>query len=150
MVILMIGPGQTATIGDGPMRGVDAEVLTVDPSADLAQVRVRVRVGGHLRSGIAVVSLSGLHPPGQQRPAPVQIRALVRRGRPRQVTPEMAQRMVSMYASGHYTHARIATALGVSKSTVSHYLRNEDAAKPDRDIDSAFGDRSDSPLAASS
>jgi DNA-binding NarL/FixJ family response regulator len=144
MVKLMIGPGESATIGDGPMRGLDAEVLTVDPSADLAQVRVRVRVGGQLRSGVAVVSLSGLHPPGEQRPVTPQIRALVRRGRPRQVTPEMAQRMVSMYASGHYTHARIASALGVSKSTVSHYLRNEVPSASDR------GDHSGSSFAASS
>jgi len=37
----------------------------------------------------------------------------------------MAERMFNMYASGQYTHAAIATALGVSKSTVSHYLRQE-------------------------
>ena len=147
MVKLAIRPGESAVIGDGPMRGFDAEVLTVDPSADLAQVRVRVRVGGHVRSGVAVVSLSGLHPPGDPQPAAPQVRELVRRGRPRQVTPEMAGRMVAMYASGKYTHARIATVLGVSKSTVSHYLRNEVGAFG-RSGDNDGEDDSDSPMAA--
>ncbi len=106
------------------MRGNQAEVLTVDHGANLAQVRVQVRVGGMLRSGIAVVSYSGLHVAGDA-PAPLTQHRPVRRGRPRQVTPEMAERMADMYASGQYTHASIASVLGVSKSTVSHYLRTE-------------------------
>lgn len=122
---LAITPGDTATIGDGPLRGTQAEVLTLDPAADLAQVRVRVRIAGQLRSGVAVVSASLLHRGVTQYRAPSPMRTAVRRGRPRQVTSEMAARMVDMYASGQYTHASIASVLGVSKSTVSHYLRNE-------------------------
>lgn len=121
----MIGPGDFATIGDGPLRGNRAEVLTVDAGANLAQVRVQVRVGGMLRSGVAVVAFSGLHLGGGAPPPTTQLRSPARRGRPRQVTTEMAERMINMYASGKYTHASIAAALGVSKSTVSHYLRTE-------------------------
>jgi DNA-binding CsgD family transcriptional regulator len=124
-VELAIAPGDTATIGDGPLRGVEAEVLTIDAAADLAQVRVRVRVAGALRGGIAVVSASAMyHGTYEYRPA-TPTRTTARRGRPRQVTAEMANRMAQMYASGHYTHASIAAILGVSKSTVSHYLRND-------------------------
>jgi DNA-binding CsgD family transcriptional regulator len=128
-VELAIGPGDTATIGDGPLRGTEAEVLTVDHVTDLAQVRVRVRVAGQTRTGVAVVSASQLHQGTYERHAPIPIRPSVRRGRPRQVTNEMAERMVNMYASGQYTHASIASVLGVSKSTVSHYLRNEPSAQ---------------------
>ena len=120
----MIGPGDVATIGDGPLRGKQAAVLTVDHGANLAQVRVQVRVGGLLRSGIAVVSYSGLHLLGNTPPPATPLRP-ARRGRPRQVTAEMAERMANMYASGQYTDASIASVLGVSKSTVSHYLRTE-------------------------
>jgi len=120
-----LGPGDTATIGDGPLRGTPAEIITVDEAANLAQVRVRVRVGGHLRSGVAVVVYNLLHIPNSVHVPPAPVRQVAPRGRPRQVTPEMAERMFNMYASGQYTHAAIATALGVSKSTVSHYLRQE-------------------------
>jgi DNA-binding CsgD family transcriptional regulator len=125
-----IRPGQTATIGDGPLRGMEAEILTIDPAADLAQVRVRVRVAGRSRSGVAVVSLSGMHIAKPREPMPAPSRIATRRGRPRQVTSEMAQRMSNMYASGQYTHASIASVLGVSKSTVSHYLRTTEHLAP--------------------
>jgi DNA-binding CsgD family transcriptional regulator len=124
-VEVAMGPGETATIGDGPLRGISAEILTVDTAANLAQVRVRVRIGGQLRSGVAVVSLSALHRGTATYHPPAPSRTAARRGRPRQVTSEMATRMARMYASGQYTHASIAAVLGVSKSTVSHYLRHE-------------------------
>jgi DNA-binding CsgD family transcriptional regulator len=124
----VIGPGDIATIGDGPLRGNQAEVLTVDHGANLAQVRVQVRVGGMIRSGVAVVSFSGLHVVGNVPVPPTQLRP-ARRGRPRQVTSDMAERMANMYASGQYTHASIASVLGVSKSTVSHYLRTAESGE---------------------
>jgi len=68
-----------------------------------------------------------LHVPNSVHAPPTPVRPVAPRGRPRQVTREMSERMFNMYASGQYTHAAIATALGVSKSTVSHYLRQAPA-----------------------
>jgi DNA-binding NarL/FixJ family response regulator len=112
--------GDLAEIGDGPAQGLVGEVLAVDDDNHVAQVRIRIaQANGQFVSGVAVVSLTDLHVPGSR----ARYSSRPQRGRPRSITSETAESIVQMYATGEYSHAMIAQALGVSKTSVANYLR---------------------------
>ncbi len=112
--------GDLAEIGEGPARGLVGEVLTVDDSDRLAQVRVRIgEEPGRCRFGVAVVSLANLHVPGSRS----HYTSRPQRGRPRSISAETVEKIARMHETGSYSHAMIAAALGISKTSVANYLR---------------------------
>jgi hypothetical protein len=116
--------GDQVVIGDGPLHGVVGQLLQFDPDADTAQVQVWITRLGAARRGVAVVTLGLLRAESDARVAAPRGSVQPRRGRPRTISDEQRAAMGSMYDSGRYSHAQIATALGVSKSSVTSFLRH--------------------------
>jgi transposase len=112
-------------MGDGPLSGSVGQVLRTDLKANTAQVEVWITKQGRPRRGIAVVTLSLLREaePSTEPPSPPPS---PRRGRPRVISDEKIDEIRTMYETGSYSHSGIAAALGVSKSSVAHYLRRAD------------------------
>jgi hypothetical protein len=116
-------PGEEVMIGDGPLSGSIGQVIRTDPRANTAQIEVSITKQGRPRRGIAVVTLSLLRSPdATDRPVLVEPDP-PRRGRPRVITDQKIEAIRAMYESGSYSHSDIATSLGISKSSVAHYLR---------------------------
>jgi hypothetical protein len=128
--VAILHAGQQVMIGDGPLRGLVGQLLQFDASADTAQVQVWVMRSGRDRRAVAVVTLGLLQLADSVAEVP-RVSAPPRRGRPRSITDEQRESMASMYDSGRYSHAQIAIALGVSKSSVTNFLRHraDDAAQ---------------------
>ena len=121
---LPLHAGDQVMIGDGPLHGVVGQLLQFDPSSDTAQVQVWITQLGQPRRAVAVVTLGLLRAESDAAIEAPRTNVAPRRGRPRSITDEQRVAMSSMYDSGRYSHAQIATALGVSKSSVTNFLRH--------------------------
>ncbi len=109
-------------IGDGPFLGSPARLIRFDTDANTAQVEIWVPVAGQRRRAIAVVTLNLLRALGSDRWTSPDPPVSAPRGRPRLIDDVMLAKMRTMSESGRYTRAEIAQELGVSKSSVAHYL----------------------------
>lgn len=113
-------------IEDGPAQGLVGDVISVDVGVGLAQVRVWVPgPWGQLRPGVAVVGLRHLRRAARDA-SDVVAEPVVRpsRGRPRTISDETVEKIRRLYETGIYSHQEIASSVGVSKSSVTHYLRS--------------------------
>jgi hypothetical protein len=124
-VALPLHVGDQVMIGDGPLHGVVGQLLQFDVGTDTAQVQVWISSFGRERRAVAVVTLGLLRPEADAVvQAPRGGHGPTRRGRPRTITDEQREAMGAMYDSGRYSHSQIAIALGVSKSSVTNFLRH--------------------------
>jgi hypothetical protein len=122
-VLTEFGPGDRVTIGDGPMEDSVGQVLTIDRNGDTAQVHVWIVQGEQSRRALAVVTLSLLRWSDDDLSEAERDGFTRRRGRPRLIDDEQVATMQEMYETGTYSHAQIARAIGVSKSSVAHHLK---------------------------
>jgi hypothetical protein len=115
--------GDRVTIGDGPLEGLIGQLLAIDRPSDTAQVQAWITQRGQPRRAIAVVTLSRLQWADADVSEAERAGFTRRRGRPRVISDEKIETMRAMYDSGLYSHADIAQALRISKSSVAHHLR---------------------------
>jgi hypothetical protein len=115
--------GDRVIVGDGPASGMVGELVSVDFDADLAQVRVMIQVPWGVRPGTAVVTARALRPARPRLDELVEPVAMPRRGRPRVISDETVEKIERLYETGIYSHADIAGIVGVSKSSVTAYLK---------------------------
>ncbi len=118
--------GDRVRIAEGPAQGLIGEVLSTDPVAGSAYVKIRVPalVGDRARTGIAVVSLGKVQRVCDEGIVVLSVDPPRRgRGRPRRISDDQIQRMCELYRTGLYSHADIAYILGVSTSSVTTWLR---------------------------
>ena len=119
----LLAVGDRVVIGDGPATGMTGELLSFDDALDLAQVRVMIPVPWGLRPGTAIVTVQGLRPARTPSFEPMDPEDRPRRGRPRIISDETVGKIEALYATGIYSHADIAGIVGVSKSSVTLYLK---------------------------
>ena len=123
--------GDRVRIAEGPAQGLLGEVLSTDPVAGSAYVKICVPalLGDQARTGIAVVCLSKVERVCDEG---IVVRSVDlpprRRGRPRRISDDHLQHMRHLHRTGLYSHADIAHILGVSKSSVSTWLRKGSAS----------------------
>ncbi len=115
--------GDRVIIGDGPASGMVGELAGVDFDTDFAQVRVMIPVPWGLRPGTAVVTAGALRPARPRLDELIEPVAMPRRGRPRVISEETVEKIERLYETGIYSHADIAGIVGVSKSSVTSYLK---------------------------
>ncbi len=110
-----VHPADRVVVTGGPLAGHRAEVSSIDVKGRLAYVIVRP-------DGLAGRRLLGVVPLSQLR-SDVSGRQITLKGRPRTITAETIDRMHALFTSEGLTHAEIAERLGVSRSSVTKYLR---------------------------
>ena len=117
------GPGDRVTIGDGPLEDSVGQVIAIDRAANTAQVHVWIVQHDQSRRALAVVTLSLLRWSDDDLSEAERDGFTRRRGRPRLISDDKVTTMQTMYETGRYSHADIARAIGVSKSSVAHHLK---------------------------
>jgi hypothetical protein len=122
-VAARLDEGDRVIIGDGPAAGMVGELVSIDFDTDLAQVRVMVPVPWGVRPGTAVVTARALRPARPRLDELVEPVTMPRRGRPRIISEETVEKIERLYETGIYSHADIAGIVGVSKSSVTSYLK---------------------------